>query len=217
MLLISSDPKTETGSDPQALIEEARQRQQQRARRRNVVLGITGLLVIAGFGINQLARGGSSVQAATPAAAASAGPAPTITYEKIVVRKIVPQLPVEKKDHRDLVGLNAPSTYRQVVTIAGGPRLEVGAGPAYGKVLGPEQANYLYDASTNTIYRTGYVLAPSQTPPTRKQMFKRLLAQPGFRLAGSRTYLGRSVYVVDVGGPQGRRERSTSTSAPTSR
>ena len=206
MLLISSDPKTETGSDPQALIEEARQRHRQRARRRNVVLGITGLLVIAGFGINQLARGGSSVQAATPAAAASAGPAATITYEKIVVLKIVPHLPVEKKTIETWSASNAPSTDRQVVTIAGGPRLEIGAGPAHGKVLGPEQANYLYDASTNTIYRTGYLLVPSHPLLTRKQMFKRLLAQTGVRLAGSRTYRGRSVYVVDARGPTGEKE-----------
>ena len=162
------------------------------------MLGITGLLVIVGFGINQLARGGGSVHAAPPAAAASAGSAPTITYEKIVVLKIVPHLPVEKKTIETWSESNAPSTYRQVVTIAGGPRLDIGTKPGFGKVLGPEQVNYLYDRSTNTIYRTGVMLVPSPKPPTPQQMFKRVLASPGVRLAGTRTYRGRSVYVLKL-------------------
>jgi hypothetical protein len=201
VLLVTDDPKTATGSDPQALIEEARQRQRQRARRRKVALGITGLLVIFGFGINQLVRGGGSVHAAAPAAA-SVGSAATITYEKIVVRKIVPHLPVEKKTIETWSASSSPSTNRQVVTIAGGPRLEIGAAPAHGKVLGSEQANYLYDASTNTIYRTGFFVPP-QAPPPRGQTFKRLLAEPGVRLAGTRTYRGRSVYVIDLRGSPG--------------
>jgi hypothetical protein len=52
--------------EPEALIQEARERQLQRARRRNVVLGTAALLVILGFGVNRLAREGGGVQAAPP-------------------------------------------------------------------------------------------------------------------------------------------------------
>ena len=128
---------------------------------------------------------------------------PRITYEKIVVLKIVPHLPVEKKTFETWSASNAPSTYRQVVTIAGGPRFEIGASSAHGKVLGEEQANYLYDASTNTIYRTGFLIPPLTQPPTREQRFKLLLATRGVRLAGTRTYRGRTVYVLDAQGSPG--------------
>ena len=60
MLLEQEDPKTATGPDPEALIEEARQLQRQRARHRNVVVQAAALLVILGFGINHFAAGGNS-------------------------------------------------------------------------------------------------------------------------------------------------------------
>ena len=123
-----------------------------------------------------------------------------MTYKKAVFQKFVPHLQVETRTIQAWSASNAPLINRQVVTIAGGPRLEIGSEPAHGKVLGLEQANYLYDASTHTIYRTGYFLAPSpqQTP---ERIFKHVLAEPGVRLTGTRTYLGRNVYVLKLRTP----------------
>ena len=115
-----------------------------------------------------------------------------------MVLKIVPGLPVEKRTVETWSASNSPATNRQVVTIAGGPRLEIGTRPGYGKVLGPEEVNYLYDRATDTVYRTGVFLDPSVSASTPVQMFKRLLASPGVRLAGSRTYRGRMVYVLQI-------------------
>jgi hypothetical protein len=192
VLLITDDT---AAPGPEALIEEARRLHRQRPNRRRVALLAAAALAVLAFAIDQIARGGSTRQAAAPAAPAT-GPTPTVTYEKVVALKLVPGLPVEKKTFETWSASNAPGVYRTVVTIAGGPRVEIGAGPAHGKVLGPEQANYLYDASTNTIFRTGYFLVPSATPPTPEQSFKRLLADPDARLAGTRTYRGGRVYVV---------------------
>jgi hypothetical protein len=198
LLLGKVDVKTALGPDPQALIAEARELQLQRARRRNILLGAIGALLVAGFGIGQLARG-DGVHAAGPAVASTAQ-APTVIYEKAVFQKIVPDLPAETTMTETWSVSNDPLTTRQVVTIPGGRRLEIGSGPAHGKVLGREQANYLYDASTHTIYRTGYFLVPSPDL-TPKQIFRRVLAEPGVRLAGTSTYLGRSVYVLKERNP----------------
>jgi hypothetical protein len=190
-MLLLSDP------EPEALIEEARRRQRQRSRRRTVVLTVASVLVLLGFGINQLARGGSSVQA-TPAPSAPVAPtAPTVTYEKIVVQKIVPLLPVEQKTIETWSSTIDPLTVRQVVTIAGGPTVEIGSGPGQDPVLGKLEMNYLYDRSTNTIYRAGYYLeSGSEKTPSPKSIFKQVLDRPGVHLAGSRMYVGRPVYVV---------------------
>jgi hypothetical protein len=128
---------------------------------------------------------------------AAARQAPTVTYEKIVVLKIVPHLPVEKRTIETWSASSAPFTQRQIVTIARGPRLEIGTGPGHDAVLGTEQVNYLYDASTNTIYRTGFLPVRTGTEPTLEQEFKRVLAEPAVHLAGTRAYQGHDVYVVE--------------------
>jgi hypothetical protein len=199
VLLITDDP---TIPEPEALIEEARERQRQRAKRRWIVLGVVGFLAVLGFGIDQLALG--STGDALRASASAATPPPTVTYEKVVILKIVPHLPVEKTTIETWSSSTQPAVNRQVVTIAGGPRLEIGAGPAHAKVLGPLQAVYLYDRSTNTIYRTGFFFAPppSSRPPTPKEMFAETLDRPGVHLAGTRTYDGRSVFVLSVRNPK---------------
>jgi hypothetical protein len=132
---------------------------------------------------------------------AAARQVPTVTYDKIVVLKIVPHLPLEKRTVETWSASNAPLTQRQIVTIAGGRRLEIGTAPGHDDTLGPERVNYLYDSSTNTIYRTGYAPVPSLTQPTLEQTFKRVLSEPGVRLAGTRTYQGRSVYVIETRTP----------------
>jgi hypothetical protein len=191
-MLLLVDPR------PEALIEEARRRQRHRSRRRTVVVAIASVLVLLGFGINQLARGGGSDQA-TPALPATAPRTPTVTYEKIVIQKIVPDLPVERRTVETWSSSSDPLTERQIVTIAGDGRYEIGSGPGQDKVLGKEEVNYLYNASTGTIYRAGYypVTGPG-TEPSPKAIFKDVLDEPGVRLAGTRTYVGRPVYVVKM-------------------
>lgn len=193
MLLFVTDT---TG--PEVLIEQARQRRRHRHRRRRVILGAAAFLAVLGFGIGQLVRGGSSAGATPPAAAgATQKPTPTVTYEKVVIRKFVPNLPVETKTIETWSSPDG-TTERQVVTIAGGPRIEIGAAPGDDKVLGPLRVNYLYDATTGTIYRAGYTFAPSGKPPTREQAFKHYLAQPYVHLAGTTSYRGRKVYVLEL-------------------
>jgi hypothetical protein len=116
---------------------------------------------------------------------------------KVVALKIVPHLPVEKKTIETWSASDSPKVYRQVVTIAGGPRLEIGATPGYGKSLGSERVGYLYDRSSRTIYRTGLMLVPEQ-PLTPAQMYNRVLSEPGVRLTGTRTYHGRRVNVLTI-------------------
>ena len=192
MLLETDDQKTTTRDDPQALIEEARQRQRQRAQRRNVILSVTALLVIVGLGVGKLTQGGGAVQGSPPTAGADQ--TRTVTYGKIVEQKIVPHVPVET---RTIEGWYTQGTSREVVTISGGRRFEIGHVRVRDKVLGPVQVSYVYDPSTKTIYRTGYILDPSVRPPTPEQFFRQqVLGAPGAHLAGSRTYEGRLVYVV---------------------
>jgi hypothetical protein len=203
VLLLSDDPTSSTGPVPEALIEEARRRQRQRSRRRTAVLAIAAVLVLLGFGINQLARGGGSVHATPFPPATVAAQTPTVTYEKIVVQKIVPNLPVEQRTIETWSTSTPPLTERQIVTLAGGRRFEIGSGPGQDKVLGALEVNFLYDASTKTIYRTGYYpVEASETNRSRgKSAFKHVLAEPGVRLTGTRLYRGRPVYVLEAKRP----------------
>ena len=192
MLVETDEPKTVTSDDPQSLIEEARERQRQRVRRHTLLLGTAVVIVVLGFAVYRLGQGGSAVQSSPPTAAV--GRTRTVTYEKIVEQKIVPHLPVET---RTIEGWYTQGTGREVITISGGRRVEVGHVRVRDKVLGPEQVSYLYDPSTNTIYRTGLILIPTVRPPTPEQFFKQILGStPGAHLAGTRTYKGRRVYVV---------------------
>jgi hypothetical protein len=151
VLIAPDDPQTTTGSDPELLIEEARQRQRQRAKRRKIAFVAVGVLAVLGFGINQLVRGESGVHAKPlPSIAGGADPRPAVVYEKIETVKVVPHLPIERVTVETWAATNAPSTVRKLVTVAGGPSLEIGVGPGHGMGRG-EQITYLYLASTNTI------------------------------------------------------------------
>src|SRR6516165_5947242 len=89
VLLLPENRNTATDSDPEALIEEARQLQRQRTRRRNIQLQITAVLVILGVEIGQLVRGGSSAPPTPQQPQPGAAHVPVVKYEKIVVKKIV--------------------------------------------------------------------------------------------------------------------------------
>jgi hypothetical protein len=186
-----------TENPPEALIEEARQLQRKRKRRRSIILGAAAAFVALGFGIYQLAQGGNNVGATPPAAAGAAQPPPAVTYEKIVIRRFVPHLPVETTTIETWTAPDGTSN-RRVVTNDGGPRIEISTAPGIDKVLGPVKMNYLYDTATGKIYRAGYELPPLTKPPSNEQQFKRVVAQPYVHLAGTTTYRGRKVYVLKL-------------------
>src|SRR4051812_13729265 len=97
VLLLRDEATNAPGSDPEALIEEARQRQRQRARRRNVLVQAAALLVILGFGIDQLARGDNNGHASRPAPpAVGANPGRAVIHQKFEFVKTVPGLPLER-------------------------------------------------------------------------------------------------------------------------
>jgi hypothetical protein len=191
MLLVTENP-------PEALIEEARQHQRQRQRRQGIILGAAASLIALGFGIYQLAQGGNNVGATPPQAAGAAQiEPPTVTYEKIVIRRFVPHLPAETTTIETWTAPDGTS-YRQVVRNNDGPRIEISTAPGTDKVLGPVKMNYLYDAATGKIYRAGYELPPLTKPPSPEQQFKRVIARQYVHLAGTTNYRGRKVYVLKL-------------------
>jgi len=206
VLVGTDEPQTTTA--PELLIEEARQRQRQRARRRTAVLVAVGVFAVLGFGIYWVSHGGGA-DGATPGFAAVAGePKPSVLYRKIETVKIVPHLPVERRTVEVWTASNAPLGYRELLQTTGQPSLEIGAGASRDPSLGTLQAVYLYQASNNTIYRTGATLAPpppprSQTPISPEQIYRRLIASPGARLSGTSTVNGRPVNVIRTHLPDG--------------
>jgi hypothetical protein len=187
-----TEPKTAIASDPQALIEEARQRQRRRTRRRIIALQVAAWLIVLGVGVSQFARGHSSTGPAPTRPVAGSAQAPTVTYTKAILQKFVPRIPVETQTLETWSASNSPLVSRTVVTIAGGPRFEYGLGPEHDKLLGVHQTNYLFDPSTQTNWR----ISSFPVPPPLEQTFKQRLAEYGNRLAATRMYIGRSVYVL---------------------
>jgi hypothetical protein len=203
VLLEQDDHKTATGSDPEALIEEARQLQRQRTRQRTIVLQVVGLLIILGVGVNQFVRGGNSPSTAPKQPLTNAAQTPTVTYKKVVSQRFVPLLPVETYTMEIWSSSATPDVVRAIVTSPGGHRVEVGIVLKHDKVLGLEQVYYLFDAPTDTIYPIGSGLI-SPPPPPARQTLKQVLATPFARLEGTRTYQGRSAYVVVIRRPHDR-------------
>lgn len=198
-LLVGTDEPQATTS-PELLIEEARQRHRQRAKRRTAVLVGVGVLALLGFGIYQVEHGGGGAQAAKPGAAAvAADPKPTVLYRKIETVKIVPHLPVERRTIEVWSTTNAPLAYRELVKTTGQPALEIGASVSDDPAFGTLQAVYLYQGSNNTIHRTGAYSVPPQPQPqpsmSPEQAYRRLIAQPGVHPKSSRLN-GRPVYVI---------------------
>ncbi len=97
MLLEKDEPKTAIASDPQALIEEARQLQRQRTRRRMIALQVAAWLIVLGVGVSQFARGHSSAGPAPTRPVAGSAQVPTVTYTKAILQKFVPGSPSRPK------------------------------------------------------------------------------------------------------------------------
>jgi hypothetical protein len=182
---------------PEALIEEARRLQRRRVTRRAALLTAFGLLVALGIGITQLVGGGSSVAASGLPGAPAAGTAPFVRHVKLAIVAYVPGLRPQRRVDELWVPSSSPASYRWVVRLPGKPAVELGAAPMHDKALGAEQLDYLYDASSGTIYRTGAILLPpiSTTVVTPSQFFRQMLAH-GARIAGTTRIAGRPVYVV---------------------
>jgi hypothetical protein len=206
VLLEQEDPKTATGPDPEALIEEARQLQRQRARHRNVVVQAAALLVILGFGINHFARGGNRASTAARQPLISAAPTPTVTYKKIVSQRFGPHVRIEKQTVQVWSSSATPDVVRAIVTFPGHGHRQYEFGLVYkhDKVYGiPEReiVYYFYDAPTNTIYPIGSTLPNVEPLPQPGEILKQVLATPFARLEGTRTYQGRAVDVVVIQDP----------------
>jgi hypothetical protein len=201
VVIVTDDPQTTVGI-PELLIEEARRRQRQRLRRRAAVLGIAAILAGLGLGIDQLvgAGGKSATGGSGPAAAAGSGAA--VIYEKLETVKLAAQLPTERRTSEIWSATNEPLRYRELLTVAGGPSVEIGAGPGYEQTLGlPEQVVYLYSASKDTIYETGAYDVPLQPDPalalSPRRFVERLLAEHRVRLVDKTVLEGRPVLVIE--------------------
>jgi hypothetical protein len=201
MLIATDDPQTTATLDPELLIEEARDRHRRRLRRRATVFVAIAVLVILGFGIDQLVPNGSGVAAKQSASAGVAGdPSPTVTYEKLETLEISPGLTVQRWTSEVWSATNAPWTYRELTKIGAGPTIEIGAGPGRDKTLGAEQIVYLYRPATGSIYRTGAFLVPSQrgraAASSPSGFFRQLIARSRVHLGGMRMLGRHRVYVV---------------------
>jgi hypothetical protein len=195
VLLEQEDPKTATGLDPEALIEEARQLQRQRARRRTIVVQAAALLVILGFGINHFAAGGNSSGSAPQQPLISAARTPTVTYKKIVSQTFDPHVPTQTVQVWSSSA--TPDVVRAIVTFPGHGHGRYEFGFVY---KSSELVFYYYDAPTNAIYRIGSTFGPIPLPP-RGQVLRNVLATPFARLEDTRIYAGRSVDVVLIQAP----------------
>jgi hypothetical protein len=214
VLLLNDDPKTATSPDPEALIDEARQLQRQRARRRTIVVQAAALLVILGFGINHFARGGNSASTAPQQPLTNAAQTPTVTYKRIVSQRFGPHVRIEKQTVQVWSSSATPDVVRAIVTFPGHGhgRYEFGLVYKHDKVYGiPEReiVYYFYDAPNNTIYPIGSTLPNVEPLPPPGQILKQVLATPFARLEGTRTYQGRSVQVVVIQDPHSAVNKQT--------
>ncbi len=94
---------------------------------------------------------------------------------------------------------NAPLAYRELMKTTGQPSVEIGASTTRDPDLGKLQAFYVYQPSTGTIYRAGALPAPPQWQPpsmSPEQAYRRLIADPGVHLVGTRSLYGHNVHVV---------------------
>ena len=127
-----------------------------------------------------------------------------------MIRKIVPNLPVEQRTVETWSSSSDPLTERQIVTIDGGRRFEIGSGAGQDKVLGAQEVNYLYDASTKTIYRTGYYpVGASGTNGVAQGSLQARARRTGVRLAGYADLRGPARVRREASGTGSRRRRSS--------
>jgi hypothetical protein len=196
--------------EPDALIEEARRWQRRRARRRTAALLTLLGLVILGLGVDRVANNGKADPASKPRSnTAAAARQPRVIYEKIEMILRYPHHQTFRRIGEVWFSPTAPWTYRERLTIAGGPTLEIGAAPGHDPEVANEIRDYLYDARANTVYETGASIEPAATPPRTRNAFRRSLPVPGVRLEGTRLFDGQKVYVAVVSGGPGRRPIAT--------
>jgi hypothetical protein len=203
ILIGGDEPQSTTISDPELLIEEARERQQRRQKRQTTALWMAGIVLILGLGAYRIARSGNAAPAPNPRAAPAVAHQPLVIHEKVETLLATPHLPTLRRTGEIWFSTGAPSTYRELLTIPGAPTLEVGAAPGHDPNLGNETLVYLYDAKAKTIYATGANLEPSAPPPSLQSAFRHFLGEPGARIAGTRLFEDHKVYVVssDTGVP----------------
>jgi hypothetical protein len=210
MLIGVDELQTTTTSDPELLIEEARALQRRRQKRRTTALSVAGILVILGVGAYRIARSEYAAPAPRPQPSLAVARQPAVIYEKVETVATNPHHPTFRRTGEIWFSPAAPWAYRELLTTAGGPTVEVGARLGHDPRLGAEQLvlTYLYDAKANTIYETGADAAPTPTlfPP---RFYQRLLPRRGVRVAGTRLFEGHKVYVVHVTGPSATSPRST--------
>jgi hypothetical protein len=221
MLIAGDKPKTTITSDPELLIEEARELQRRRQTRRAAILLSAVILVAVSIGIARLARGGSSVKSADPpAAGAAAGSTPSVIYEKVELVSNVPHRPTGTAVFgtgtviETWIVSDEPRSWR--ATVPGRPYIEYGETLVHDPLMGPTLVSYVYDRNTKRIYEMGSDFPPSTRPAaTPAQAYRRLLATPGAHLAGTRTYIGHTVYVVRFSWPLPPNVLAGSRSRPT--
>ena len=180
---------------PRALIEEARRRQRHRSQRRAILLLAAALLTLIGIRVDRLVQAGESAMPA-PRPALVSVPRPRVIYERIETVETVPHIPVLRRTAEIWSLSDDPTTFREVVTIAGGPKVEVGGGKGHDAVLGDEQVTYLYEDSTKTIYVTGFFPLPAWVSVGSRHWFEDLIGQPDVRLVGTTTIDGREANVI---------------------
>jgi hypothetical protein len=196
MLIGTEETKTTTTtSDPELLIEEARERQRRRQRRQTIALVAICALVALGIAVARLVRGDNAVPAQKPSQALAAARRPLVIYEKVETVIRTPHEPTIRRTAEVWFSSAAPWAYRELLTIPGRPSFEVGAEIGRDPKFGREQLAYLYEARANTIYKTGAYLS-AVLPLSPRIAFRQFLAEPGIRLEGTRRFDGRKVYVV---------------------
>jgi hypothetical protein len=204
MLIGVDEPQTTTTSDPELLIEEARALQRRRQRRQTTALSVAGIVVIIGVGAYRIELGDHAAPAPRPRPIAAVARRAVVVYEKVETVVSIPNLPTLRRTGEVWFSPSAPGTYRELLTIAGGPTVEVGARLVHDPRLGAEQLVYLFDAKTNTIYATGAFLVPSAPRPSPQRAFRHFLAVPGVRLERPRVFEGHTVYAaVEYSTPTG--------------
>jgi hypothetical protein len=210
MLIGGGEPQTTTTGDPELLFEEARELQRRRQKRRTTVLVAAGVLVVLGLGAYRNVSRNTAASAQNPSPVLAVARQPVVIYEKVETVAVNLHNPTFRRTGAIWFSPAAPLAYREILTIAGGPTVEVGARLARDPRFGPEQLvlTYLFDAKANTIYETGAHATPPippTPPPSPGSAFRHLVTQPGVRIAGTRLFEGHKVYVVHVAFPMSAR------------
>jgi hypothetical protein len=207
MLIGVEEPKTTTTSAPELLIAEARQHQRHRQQRRTTALAAAGILVVLGVLAYRNVAPNSAASAPKQPAVLPAARQPVVIYEKVETIATNLHHPTVRRTGEIWFSTAAPWAYRELLTIAGGPTVEVAARLAHDPRFGPEQLvlTYLFDAKANTIYETGADATPPTHPPSPRSFFRHLLAQPGVRIAGTRLFEGHKVYLLHAAFPMSPR------------